>query len=194
MTDMPEKEEVELRLALDLIGEAAQPDAAPLERTVHPVRRLRRKAVVGVIVAAAVAALGVGLALDGPAPSAKGKEEAKASTAVWIACSQFMVVGDVVSVEEDDGDRLAVVLSVQEWLKPSHGPKTADMIVADPATLGGKRWKIGEQVLITVDDDSKYSHTYRGDQIKRVSEKIKRALPKAATTECPPPGDARGDT
>ncbi|MEU8565379.1 hypothetical protein AB0C45_28350 [Streptomyces cyaneofuscatus] len=149
-----------------------------------------------VIAGAAVAGLVFGIALDGGStdgPSGPATE-AKLSAEGWVACSQVMAEGEVVSVEEvPEAGRVLLTVAVTDWFKPATGEKEARFDVVDPAKDGAyPRWKPGEHLLLVIDrDPTAYVTSYRGDDIAQVRRSIERALPGAAGRECTDGG--RGD-
>jgi hypothetical protein len=105
-----------------------------------------------------------------------------------------MGIGDVIGWHKTGEDGTVVLtLEVSEWLKPSQGPEEVELAVRDPLKYGdSKRWKSGEHVLVTVDADKSFVHTYRGDVLTRVRKEIEGALTEASGKQCPSsvPGDA----
>ncbi|MFJ9525493.1 hypothetical protein [Streptomyces cyaneofuscatus] len=113
--------------------------------------------------------------------------EAKLSAEGWVACSQVMSEGEVVSVEEaPETGRALLTVAVTDWFKPATGEKEARFDVVDPAKDGAyPRWKPGEHLLLVIDrDPTAYVTSYRGDDIAEVRRGIERALPGAAGREC----------
>ncbi|MFE3720312.1 hypothetical protein [Streptomyces cyaneofuscatus] len=193
---MTEFDEERLRRALHLIGDEAGQEG---ERVVPAARlpRWRQWRTVGwVLAGAAVAGLVFGIAFDGGStdgPSGPATE-AKLSAEGWVACSQVMAEGEVVSVEEaPETGRVLLTVAVTDWFKPATGEKEARFDVVDPAKDGAyPRWKPGEHLLLVIDrDPTAYVTSYRGDDIAEVRRSIERALPGAAGRECTDGG--RGD-
>ncbi len=133
------------------------------------------------------AAFGIGLASDGPATHHRpanqngGVDRYEA----WVACSRYIVTGDVTAVRAATTDGRAIVsLAAQDWLKPSHGSKAAEFEVADPTALEAEPLQPGEHVMVVVADEERQSRTYSGAELKGARRAVERALPTAPAA-CP---------
>lgn len=129
-------------------GRPADGEAGVPPPTARVPRWRQRRTTGRVLAGAAVAALVCGIAFDGDSagrgPSAHASE-GKLSAEGWVACSQVMAEGEVVSVEEAaEADRVLLTVAVTDWFKPATGGKEARFDVVDPAGDGAyPRWKPG---------------------------------------------------
>ncbi|MER7048390.1 hypothetical protein [Streptomyces jumonjinensis] len=208
MVQFTDAEEERLRAALRMIGEEtgrAEESEKPPALPNRVIWWRRRGAAGGLLAAAAAAAIGLGIALDGDDSGGRSGTggDAKLSTEGWIACSQAMVEGDVVSVREaPQPGRVILTLTVTDWLKPDTGKKQADFNVVDPERDGAyKRWKPGERLLIVISQErdehvtaygpDAYITSHGGPDIAEVRARIEKAMPKAVGMTCTDGG--RGD-
>lgn len=148
----------------------------------------RRAMFVALVAAAAVAVFGVGIASDEPAAS--GRSAARTGGVdryeAWVACSRYIVVGDVMAVRKaPTKDRVVLSLAARDWLKPSHGRTAVDLEVLDPVSLDATPLRPGEHVLVIVAAEQEgHSRTYRGDQLDGARHAVERAL-LTAPAGCP---------
>jgi hypothetical protein len=111
----------------------------------------------------------------------------------WVACSRLMVVGNVETVHQATSDgHVAITLTVQDWLKPSHGDTSLTLKVVDPAAYGDPRLMPGDQVLTTVDEETAFARTYGAEEVPHLVETVEKVLP-IVPDECPPDEDVRQD-
>lgn len=165
-------------------------------RAVNPLPRRRGAVLAAGVAAAAVAAFGVGIASDDPAAggsSADGNDGVDRYEA-WVACSRYIVVGDVTAVRKaPTKGRVVLSLTAQDWLKPSHGRAAVDLEVLDPSSHDAPPLHPGQHVLVVVAaENDGYSRTYRGDPLAGARHAIERALPTAPSA-CPQNRTIRSD-
>ncbi|MFG3342508.1 hypothetical protein [Glycomyces sp. NPDC048151] len=114
-----------------------------------------------------------------------------------IACSQFMAVGEVVSVEPADADgRVIVTFEVEQPLKPTDAQGLVELEMTDPAaTDPASALKADDRVLLEVPRrDDLSPAVYRGTYLDSRVTEIQQYLDAAATTECPPQFQEGGST
>jgi hypothetical protein len=102
----------------------------------------------------------------------------------WLACSKYVVEGDVLSVSPVPPDRMVTQLRVRDWVKPSSGPKVARIETADIVGHGAtKRWAAGTHLFLRVDVDPSAlpDWEFTGSAVKR----IKSAVPASRDLQCP---------
>ncbi|MFI5682015.1 hypothetical protein [Streptomyces cellulosae] len=197
MTPSTGPEEDQLRLALGVIGEAAEDGGSGSGQGPRRVWMKHPGTIAGALVAAAAVGLvllAYGLAEDGSAGSRQ--DQGQALTEVeWIACSPKIVEGDIAAIQEhpEQADAVKVTLTVTDWIKPKQGSQRQIQFT----TMSGK-WKgepaytTGEHLLVVVvDRPEEPSETYRVDgagtsrTLAAVRSRIDKDLPAAAKTECP---------
>jgi hypothetical protein len=102
----------------------------------------------------------------------------------WLACSRYVVEGDVLSVSPVPPDRMVTQLRVRDWVKPSSGPKVARIETADIVGHGAQeRWPVGTHLFLRVDVDPTAlpDWEFTGSAVER----IKRAVPASRDVHCP---------
>lgn len=102
----------------------------------------------------------------------------------WLACSSYVVDGDVLSVSPLPPDRMVTRLRVHDWVKPTSGPKVARIETADILGHGAtQRWPAGTHLFLRVDVDPSAlpDWEFTGSVVQR----IKDAVPEARGLECP---------
>lgn len=169
----------DLRRGLAALGgelAAAPPVAAPRPRPVwaRPAVFAAAAGVVGV-------ALAGGYALtmnDGPPDDSSGSR----SLPGVVACAQTIVVGDVTSVTTT-GDRFAVTLSAERYLKPDNGPATFSATDAE-LPIGGKGGAPakGERALVVVHGPGKVD-LFTGADIDSEWAWMEKALPDSRSID-----------
>lgn len=161
-------------------------------------RRRRRAVLLAGGAAAAVAVFGVALASDDPAANGRSADRNPSGGAdryeAWVACSRYIVVGDVTAVRKaPTKGRVVLSLTAQDWLKPSHGRAAVDLEVLDPSSHDAPPLHPGQHVLVVVAaENDGYSRTYRGDPLAGARHAIERALPTAPSA-CPQNRTIRSD-
>ncbi|MEU5155303.1 hypothetical protein [Glycomyces sp. NPDC021274] len=185
----PEPEDEDLRRAVNLIGKEA--GAAP------------RKRISGGLVAGLV--LGASLVIFGTfilVTADFGKNERQPfvqslNEAENIACSEFIAVGEVVSVAPSDvADRIIVTFAVEDPLKPAASPAPVELDVLDPGLSDPQSaLQPGDRVLLEVPQREDFPPAvYRGSYLESRVAEIEQYLDEASDTECPPYFQEGGET
>ena len=102
----------------------------------------------------------------------------------WLACSKYVVQGDVISVRPVAPERMITELRVRDWVKPASGPKVAKIETADIVGHGAqKRWAAGTHLFLRVDVDPTAipDWEFAGTAVER----IKKAVPASQGLTCP---------
>lgn len=187
-----------------MIGEEAARDEPPQEttpsRSGHPWWRRRPAIAAGALTAAAVVCAavvaGIGGAENGAPRSPTALRPSDSSEggngityAQGIACSQTIVVGELLAVREaPERGRVIVTIDVQEWIKPASGPSQVNLNVIDPRTYNEERWKPGTYVLFRIPLRlDRLAGVSQGPDVKFDRKMLVRALPKSKQATCPPP-------
>ncbi|GHB89139.1 hypothetical protein GCM10010306_100320 [Streptomyces umbrinus] len=197
MTPLTGPEEDQLRLALGMIGEAAEEGGSDSAQGPRRVWMKRPGTIAGALVAAAAVGLvllAYGLADDGSAGSRQ--DQGQALTDVErIACSPKIAEGNIAAIKEhpEQADAVKVTLTVTDWIKPKQGSQRQIQFT----TMSGK-WKgepaysTGEHLLVVVmDRPDEPAETFRVDgagtsrTLAAIRSRIDKDLPTAAKTECP---------
>ncbi|MEV4040800.1 hypothetical protein [Streptomyces umbrinus] len=196
MNPLTGPEEDQLRLALGMIGEAAEEGGSDSAQGPRRVWLKRPGTIAGALVAAAAVGLillAYGLA-DGSARSRQ--DQGQALTDVErIACSPKIAEGAIAAIKEhpEQADAVKVTLTVTDWIKPKQGSQRQIQFT----TMSGK-WKgepaysTGEHLLVVVmDRPDEPAETFRVDgagtsrTLAAIRSRIDKDLPAAAKTECP---------
>jgi hypothetical protein len=111
-----------------------------------------------------------------------------------VACSEAMVVGDVVTVTATGQDRVLVEMKIDEWIKPSTGDATARFNLVDPTANGGEGvnppFRVGERIFLRVPQDRAEVVTgHIGDDLEQLADQYRTAAesPDAALPCQPKP-------
>ncbi len=109
------------------------------------------------------------------------------SGAQQIACARTIVEGDVVDAHQAEGKhRIAVTLSVADWIKPARGGSTTSLDIVDPAVEHGRGYAVGDHVLmIVLKPRQAGATTLRGDDLKRYRARLPSDLRRAKKATCP---------
>jgi hypothetical protein len=102
----------------------------------------------------------------------------------WLACSKYVVEGDVLSVSPLFPDRMVTKLRVQHWVKPSSGPTVTNIATPDIVGHGAaKRWPVGTHLFLRVDVDPTAipDWEFAGSAVER----IKSSVPASRGLRCP---------
>lgn len=198
MTGLTPSQEDRLRLALAMIGEAAVDSDTTPKR--GPVWR-RPRVVLAAAAVVTLVALGAGVWTLRPATQASVTAGAGHTTEgqtleEWIACARMIAEGDVVAVRDSsEPSKVILDFAVRDWIKPRQGPREVVLSVFDPAFTGtSEPWEVGEHVLLVIPARrDREADSFRGTELAAYRDRINRALPAAAETECPPVWrDSRG--
>lgn len=103
----------------------------------------------------------------------------------WIACSRVIVEGDVLRVRDArTPGRMVTDLTVDDWIKPGGGPRTAHIETGDIAAEGVyRRWSAGTHLVLQADVDPTALPGWHFD--RRMVERIKHAVPGSRGLDCP---------
>lgn len=195
MTEPTETDQARLRRAFALIGdEAGRPDPAASVRTVPAAARLRGRrrvrAALAVAAAACTAAIVVTMTViadggSGTDPDTTGRGQTFPQA---LACANAVVEGDLTAVRPAGQGRIQVIVSVDQWFKPSTGPATARFDLADPAVADpAEAYAAGDHLLLLVPRrKGRIPDAYQGQELRPMRDRITRTLPEAAHTTCPP--------
>ncbi|MCT2588371.1 hypothetical protein LHJ74_00140 [Streptomyces sp. N2-109] len=191
MTETTDADEERLRRALTLIGEEAGRGASgPPPRPVwwRTPGRITAALVTAAVVAAGVLAVGLGMdsGEDSADPGAAGQGQTRTE---GIACSRFIAEGIVVRVREaDTPGRIILTFDVQDRIKPAHGEDHVRLNLFDPAEVDPQdAFRPGEHILLMVQQRrDENPAVFRGEELDFQRSMIKRDLPEARRTECPP--------
>jgi hypothetical protein len=106
------------------------------------------------------------------------------SLAGFVACSRLVVEGDVVSVRATTSGRMLTTLAVQDWVKPTTGPRRAKIETVDIARDGVyPRWLPGTHLRLAVDVDPDALPDW--EFTEPAFAKIRAAAPRATNLSCP---------
>jgi hypothetical protein len=101
----------------------------------------------------------------------------------FVACSRLIVEGDVISVTAS-GSRMITELNVDEWVKPSSGPRVARIESADIAAQGAyEHWRPGTHLFLQVGADPSALPNWQFNQ--QTIDRIKAAVPQSRSIDCP---------
>lgn len=163
------------------------------QRPPHAVGRRRVLALAGaplaLVAAAAVAFVAAQDRTDPTAPPSTAVGDFTPESVV--ACSEAMVVGDVVSVAASGQDRVLVEMKIDEWVKPSSGAATARFDLVDPTANGGDGvndpFKAGERIFLRVPQDRTEVVTGQtGDYLTVLADQYREAAKNPdAARPCP---------
>lgn len=197
MSSLTGPEEDQFRLALGMIGVAAEEGGSGSGQGPGRVWRKRPGSIAGALAAAAVVGLvllAYGLADDGSDGSRQ--EQGRALTEVeWIACSPKIVEGDIAAIEDhpEQADAVKVTLTVTDWIKPKQGSQRQTQFTTMSGTWKGETaYSTGEHMLVVVmDRPDEPADSFRDDgagtsrTLASFRSRIDNDLPAAAKTECP---------
>jgi len=148
------------------------------------------------VAAAAVAAFGAGTASDGPAASNRSADTNGGVDRYegWVACSRYIVVGDVVAVSAaPTKGRVVLSLAAQDWVKPSRGRTAVDLETLDPTGLDAPPLRPGEHVLVVMAaGEEGHIRTYPGRPTPR-SQPRRRTRPHHGPVPVPRNRSIRSD-
>ena len=197
MTPLTGPEEDQLRLALGMIGKAAEEGGSGSGQGPRRIWMKRPGTIAGALVAAAAVGLvplANGLADDGSDGSRQ--DQGQALTEVErIACSPKIVEGDIAAIEDhpEQADAVKITLTVTDWIKPKQGSQRQIQFTAMSGTWKGETvYSTGEHMLVVVmDRPDEPADTFRVDgagtsrTLASFRSRIDKDLPAAAKTECP---------
>ncbi|MEV2236222.1 hypothetical protein AB0H69_47825 [Streptomyces phaeochromogenes] len=190
-------EEDQSRLALGMIGEAAEDGGSGPGQGPRRVWMKRPGTIAGALVAAAAVSLvllAYGLADDGSDGSRQDQGQALTDVE-WIACSPKIVEGDITAIQEhpEQADAVKVTLTVTDWIKPKQGSQRQIQLTTMSSKWKGEpAYSTGEHLLVVVmDRPDEPADTFRVDgagtsrTLASFRSRIDKDLPAAAKTECP---------
>ncbi|MEU0650285.1 hypothetical protein [Streptomyces umbrinus] len=197
MTPLTGPEEDQLRLALGMIGEAAEEGGSDSDQSPRRVWMKRPGTIAGALVAAAAVGLvllAYGLADDGSAGSRQ--DQGQALTDVErIACSLKIAEGNIAAIKEhpEQADAVKVTLTVTDWIKPKQGSQRQIQFTAMSGKWKGEpAYSTGEHLLVVVmDRPGEPAEIFRvggagtSRTLAAARSRIDKDLPAAAKTECP---------
>jgi hypothetical protein len=102
----------------------------------------------------------------------------------WLACSRYVVEGDVLAVRPVFPNRMVTELRVHDWVRPTSGPKVAKIETADIVGHGAqKRWAAGTHLFLRADVDPSALPDW--EFTRTAVDRIKKAVPASQGLACP---------